>query len=143
MKYTVIAFNITSSYHTMSKMFYSEKHTSLLHLSVKCFPLGSILRTFCALLFPKLFMADRIWQKVQNYGGCCKIHNHQYPKKFQRNGTVRIRHRCKKTTVLSCHRCLIYTGVAKMNNILIEIITLTTRAIFTTFLRNSRMSLVS
>ncbi len=33
------------------------------------------------------------------------------------NGTVRIRHQCKKTTVLSCHRCLINTGVEKMNYI--------------------------
>ncbi len=28
-----------------------------------------------------------------------------------------IRHQRRKTTVLSCHRCLIYTGVEKMNNI--------------------------
>ncbi len=28
-----------------------------------------------------------------------------------------IRHQCRKTTVLSCHRCLINTGVEKMNNI--------------------------
>ncbi len=33
-----------------------------------------------------------------------------------RNGTVHIRHQCRKTTVLSCHRCLINTGVEKMNN---------------------------
>jgi len=30
-----------------------------------------------------------------------------------RNGTVHIRHQCRKTTVLSCHRCLINTGVEK------------------------------
>jgi hypothetical protein len=29
------------------------------------------------------------------------------------NRTTRIRHQCKKTTVLSCHRCLINTGVKK------------------------------
>ncbi len=33
------------------------------------------------------------------------------------NGTSHIRHQCRKTTVLSCHRCLINTGVEKMNNI--------------------------
>ncbi len=33
------------------------------------------------------------------------------------NRTVRIRHQCRKTTVLSCHRCLINTGVEKINNI--------------------------
>ena len=27
------------------------------------------------------------------------------------NGTARIRHQCMETTVLSCHRCLISTGV--------------------------------
>ncbi len=32
--------------------------------------------------------------------------------------TARIRHQCQKTTVLSCHRCLINTDVEKMNNIL-------------------------
>jgi hypothetical protein len=31
--------------------------------------------------------------------------------------TARIRHQCKKTIVMSCHRCLINTGVEKMNNI--------------------------
>jgi hypothetical protein len=30
---------------------------------------------------------------------------------------MRIKHQCRKTTVLSCHRCLINTGVEKMNNI--------------------------
>ncbi len=33
------------------------------------------------------------------------------------NGTARIRHQCRKTTVLSRHRCLINTGVEKMNYI--------------------------
>jgi len=32
-------------------------------------------------------------------------------------GTVHNRHQCKKTTVLSCQRCIINTGVEKMNNI--------------------------
>ncbi len=31
------------------------------------------------------------------------------------NRTVRIRHQYRKKTVLSCHRCLIKTGVEKMN----------------------------
>jgi hypothetical protein len=31
------------------------------------------------------------------------------------NGTALIRHQHGKTTVLSCHRCLIHTGVEKMN----------------------------
>jgi hypothetical protein len=29
------------------------------------------------------------------------------------NGTVHIRHQCSKTTVLSCHRCLIHSGIEK------------------------------
>jgi hypothetical protein len=33
------------------------------------------------------------------------------------NGTAHIQHQCRKTTVLSCHRCLIKTGVEKMINI--------------------------
>ncbi len=33
------------------------------------------------------------------------------------NGTARIRHQCRKTAVLSCHRYLINSGVEKMNNI--------------------------
>jgi len=33
------------------------------------------------------------------------------------NRTGHIRHQCRTTTVLSCHRCLIKTGVEKMNNI--------------------------
>ncbi len=31
------------------------------------------------------------------------------------NRTVHTRHLCRKTVVLSCHRCLINTGVEKMN----------------------------
>jgi len=31
------------------------------------------------------------------------------------NGTVHIRYLCRKTAVLSCHRCLINIGVEKMN----------------------------
>jgi hypothetical protein len=30
---------------------------------------------------------------------------------------VYIEHQCRETTVLSCHRCLISSGVKKMNNI--------------------------
>jgi hypothetical protein len=33
------------------------------------------------------------------------------------NRTVHIEHQCRKTTVLSCHRCLMMTGVEKMNSI--------------------------
>ncbi len=33
------------------------------------------------------------------------------------NRSTHIRHKCRKTTVLSCQRCLIKTGVEKMNNI--------------------------
>ncbi len=33
------------------------------------------------------------------------------------NGTAHIRHQCRKTNVLSCRRCLIKTGVEKMNYI--------------------------
>jgi hypothetical protein len=33
------------------------------------------------------------------------------------NRTACFRHQCRKTTVLSFHRCLIYTGVEKMKNI--------------------------
>ncbi len=46
------------------------------------------------------------------------------------NRTTRIiRQLCSKTTVLSCHRCLINTGVEKMNNIQILIGVLTTRCL--------------
>ncbi len=31
------------------------------------------------------------------------------------NRTAHIRHQCRKTTLLSCHRCLINTGVEKMS----------------------------
>jgi hypothetical protein len=31
------------------------------------------------------------------------------------NRTAHIRRQCRKTTVLSCHRCLINSGVEKMN----------------------------
>ncbi len=44
------------------------------------------------------------------------------------NRTVCIRHQCRKTAVLSCHRCLIDTGVEKML-ISIQILTLTTRSL--------------
>jgi hypothetical protein len=33
------------------------------------------------------------------------------------NLTAWIRHQCRKTTVLTCHRCPINAGVEKMNNI--------------------------
>jgi hypothetical protein len=38
-------------------------------------------------------------------------------KKEEVNRTARIRHQCRKTIVLSCHRCLINTGIEKMSNI--------------------------
>jgi hypothetical protein len=34
---------------------------------------------------------------------------------FDQNRTAHIRHQSRKTTVLSCHRYLINTGVEKMN----------------------------
>jgi hypothetical protein len=37
------------------------------------------------------------------------------------NGTARVSDLCRKTTVLCCHRCLINTGVEKINNIQIYI----------------------
>ncbi len=37
--------------------------------------------------------------------------------KWPQNGRAHIRHTCRKTTVLRCHRCLINTGVKKMNKI--------------------------
>jgi len=43
-----------------------------------------------------------------------KLCNHVY---LTCNRTELVRHHCRKTTVLSCHRCLINTGVEKMNNI--------------------------
>ncbi len=41
---------------------------------------------------------------------CCPRWTRQVRKA---NGTARIRHQCKKTVVLSCHRFLIYSGVEK------------------------------
>jgi hypothetical protein len=35
--------------------------------------------------------------------------------KHQQYRTPQIRHQCKETTDLSCHRCLINTGVEKIN----------------------------
>ncbi len=36
---------------------------------------------------------------------------------FDANGRAHIRHLCRKTTALSCHRCLIKNGVEKINNV--------------------------
>ncbi len=36
---------------------------------------------------------------------------------FLVNRTAQVRHQCRKTTVLSCHRRLIITGVEKLNSI--------------------------
>jgi hypothetical protein len=36
---------------------------------------------------------------------------------YYNNRTACIRHQCRRTTVLSSHRCIINTGVEKMNNI--------------------------
>jgi len=36
---------------------------------------------------------------------------------YKFNGTAGIRHQCRKTAVLSCHRFLINSGVEEMNNI--------------------------
>ena len=38
-------------------------------------------------------------------------------KSVKNSKTAHIRHQCKKTAVLSYHRCLINTGFEKMNNI--------------------------
>ncbi len=45
------------------------------------------------------------------------------------NRIVPIRHQWRKTTVLSRHRCLIKSGIEKMNNILIKVRALTTRCL--------------
>ncbi len=45
------------------------------------------------------------------------------------NSTAFIRHQCRKTAVLNWHRCLINTGVEKMNSIWIWIRTLTPRCL--------------
>jgi hypothetical protein len=37
------------------------------------------------------------------------------PATHRYNGIVRIRHQCSKTTVLSCHRRLINSGLEKIN----------------------------
>ncbi len=52
-----------------------------------------------------------------------------YPNTFTHNRTTCNRHLCRKMTVLSYHRCLINTGVEKINNILIYIIILTARCL--------------
>ncbi len=41
-----------------------------------------------------------------------------------------ISYQCRKATVLSFHRCLIYAGVEMMNNILLKIRALTTRCLY-------------
>ncbi len=41
-----------------------------------------------------------------------------------------IRHLCRKTTVLSCHRCQINTSAEKMNHIYIDIQILTTICLY-------------
>ncbi len=46
------------------------------------------------------------------------------------NRTTRIRHQCRRTAVLICHRCLINTYVEKMNNIQIQNRTLATRCLY-------------
>ncbi len=43
--------------------------------------------------------------------------NHFLQRNILDNRTAHIRHQCRKTTVLSCQRCLINTGIEKMNNI--------------------------
>jgi hypothetical protein len=39
------------------------------------------------------------------------------PALTRNNRIAYIRHLCRKTAVLNCHRCLINTGVEKMNHI--------------------------
>jgi len=50
-------------------------------------------------------------------------------KKNCSNRTACIKHQCRKTTVLSCHRCLINTGVEKMKNIQVQIRSSATRCL--------------
>jgi len=40
-----------------------------------------------------------------------------FPLPVSLNGTAHIINQCRKTAVLSSHRCLVKTGVEKMNNI--------------------------
>ncbi len=61
-------------------------------------------------------MKQKVYEKasLQNI----KFTKHQVVKmSISCNRTVHIRHWCKKTTVLNCHRCLVNTGVEKLNNI--------------------------
>ncbi len=44
---------------------------------------------------------------------CCHRHRSQSLRDTGTNRIARIRHQCKETIVLSCHRCLINTGVGK------------------------------
>jgi len=43
------------------------------------------------------------------------------------NKTTNIRHLCMNITILSCHRCLIFSSVEIINNIYILVKTVTTR----------------
>ncbi len=47
----------------------------------------------------------------------CKVNRGKVHQTSPVQQTACIRHQCRKTTVLSCYRCLINTGVEKMNNI--------------------------
>jgi len=48
---------------------------------------------------------------------CNKNLQERVTPKFSINRTACIRHQCRKTTVLSCHRCLINSGVEKEQHI--------------------------
>jgi hypothetical protein len=56
-------------------------------------------------IFTMFYSSDKeVWLLI--YAGRIAIHR-----------IAHIRHKCRKTTVSSCHRCLIKTGVEKMNDI--------------------------
>jgi hypothetical protein len=55
-------------------------------------------------------MEERLHQELERF-------RTSFLNDLSRNKTARIIHQFRKTTVLSCHRCLINPGIEEMNNI--------------------------
>jgi hypothetical protein len=99
----IMNLHITNPYFIRSKCFYStcpERDRGIL-AEAKAVPRVAFSKAHCLL-------------KHKGH-----IHNTSFSLELTSgpNKTAHIRHQCRKIAVLSCHRCLIKTGVEIMNNI--------------------------
>jgi hypothetical protein len=81
------------------------------------FILSVVAPYFALFTYAKFFGKNLPQNTRDSHRGCTYFDYLGQHGSSRNNITAHIKHQCRKTTVLRCHRCLMKTGVKKMNNI--------------------------